>query len=330
MPQPPSAEAKAQHSTLKLSDTVFNSCAGLAALMQPVSPAMAVLQLSCGPPTGRLRVYGLGAFRVSVLETAPRLFLSGQRRSDRFTLAVELGQGCDLNDLRAQGTAMPWPGFVGFNRALKDFDLRLPASSQFVTLLIPTTLEQGDSRLAPGTLTRQRLEQCNLLELKTQQQQQLAGLVERLTSDRKDPQLEKLADHFLEVTLAAFEAPAAQTDFIKPRQERHQAALKVLHRYMANPKDLVNSEALSEELAVSRSVLFKGCREHFALTPTQLQRSIRLDRVRRELLQGSKHIGSVAADYGFKSRSHFAGRYRDQFGESPQNTLEAATERATS
>ena len=71
---------------------------------------MAVLQLSSGSPTGRLRVYGLGAFRVSVLETAPRLFLSGQRRSDRFTLAFELGERCDLSDLRAQGTAMPCLG----------------------------------------------------------------------------------------------------------------------------------------------------------------------------------------------------------------------------
>jgi len=292
--------------------------------MEPVSPSMAVLQLSSGTPTGRLRVYGLGAFRVSVLETAPRLFISGQRRSDRFTLAVELGQGCDLNDLRAQGTAMPWPGFVGFNRALKDFDLRLPANSQFVTLLIPTTLEQGDSRLALETLTRQRLEQCNLLELKPQQQEQPTHLVGRLTSDKKDPQPEKLADNFLEITLAAFEAPAAQTDFMRPRQERHQAALKVLHRCMNNPKDLVNSEALSEELAVSRSALFKGCQEHFALTPTQLQRSIRLDRVRRELLQGSQNIGSVAADYGFESRSHFASRYRDQFGELPQETVVTA------
>ena len=95
--------------------------------------------------------------------------------------------------------------------------------------------------------------------MKPQQQKQLACLVEALTSEKKDPQPGKLADDFLEITLTAFEAPAAQTDFIKPRQERHQAALKVLHRYMANPKDLVNSEALSEELNVSRSALFKGC-----------------------------------------------------------------------
>ena len=98
---------------MKLSDTVFNSCAELAALIEPVSPAMAVLQLSSGRPKGRLRVYGLGNFRVSVLETSQTLFLSGQRRSDRLTLAFELGRTCDLSKLRAQGAAMPWPWHRG-------------------------------------------------------------------------------------------------------------------------------------------------------------------------------------------------------------------------
>ena len=166
--------------------------------MEPVSPAMAVLQLSSGPPTGRLRVYGLGAFRVSVLETAPRLFLSGQRRSDRFTLAFELGERCDLSDLRAQGAAMPWPGFVGFNRALKDFDLRLPASSQFVTLLIPTTLEQGDSRLAPEHTDAPTPGAVQLAGAETTTAT-AAGLLSGTPNQRqKDPQPGKLADDFLE------------------------------------------------------------------------------------------------------------------------------------
>ncbi|OUW41231.1 MAG: hypothetical protein CBD45_02485, partial [Synechococcus sp. TMED185] len=153
---------------MKLSDTVFNSCAELAALMEPVSPAMAMLQLSCGPTQGRLRVYGLGRFRVSVLETSQTLFLSGPRRSDRLTLAFELGSTCDLTKLRAQGAAMPWPGFLGFNQELADFDLRLPAGSQLTTLLLPKALLQDNPRSAHGTLVSQRLQQCNLLELKAQ------------------------------------------------------------------------------------------------------------------------------------------------------------------
>ena len=292
--------------------------------MEPVSPAVAVLQLSPGPTQGRLRVYGLGNFRVSVLETSQTLFLSGQRRSDRLTLAFELGRTCDLSQLRAQGAAMPWPGFLGFNQELTDFDLRLPAGSQLTTLLLPKALLQDNPRTAQGTLISQRLQQCNLLELKAQQRRDLATWLNALSNNATDQPPEPIAEGLLDVSLTALAEPTAQTALNQPRQERHSAALKVLHRCMANPKDLISSDALSEELAVSRSALFKGCQEHFALTPTQLQRSIRLDRVRTELLQAKGSIGAIAAEFGFQSRSHFARRYREQFAELPQTTADAS------
>lgn len=310
---------------MKLIDTTYSSCAALAALMEPVSPAMAVLQLSTGPLHGRLRVYGLGAFRISILDNSQTLFLSGQRQPDRHTFAFELGTSCDLTEMRAQGAAMPWPGFLGFNWELCDFDLRLPKDSQLITLLIPKTLAKNDARFAAGTLTRQRLMKCNLLELKPDQQRCLTQLLQQLTSEKQPPKAEHVADQFLDVTLKAFEHPSAETDLNRPRQERHQAALQVMHRWMGNPKEIINTHDLSAELAVSRSALFKGCQEHFGLSPTQIQRSIRLDRVRRELLHGSGSIGAIAAAFGFQSRSHFASRYRDQFGELPQETVSTTT-----
>ena len=295
--------------------------------MEPVSPAMAGLQLSCGPTQGRLRVYGLKRFRVSVLETSQTLFLSGPRRRDQLTLAFELGSTCDLSKLRAQGAAMPWPGFLGFNQELTDFDLRLPAGSQLTTLLLPKALMQDNRRATQGTLVSQRMQQCNLLELKAQQRRDLAGLVNELSNNELSNNAtnqppKRIAEGLLDVSLAALEEPTAQTALNQPRQERHSAALKVLHRCMANPKDLISSDALSEELAVSRSALFKGCQEHFGLTPTQLQRSIRLDWVRTELLQGNSSIGAIAAEFGFQSRSHFARRYREQFSELPRTTAD--------
>ena len=283
-----------------------------------------MLQLSPGPTQGRLRVYGLENFRVSVLETSQTLFLSVQRRSDRRTLAFELGSTCDLSKLGAQGAAMPWPGFLGFNQELTDFDLRLPAGSQLTTLLLPKALLQDNPRATQGTLVSQRLQQCNLLELKAQQRRDLATWLNALSNNATDQPPEPIAEGLLDVSLPALAEPTAQTALNQPRQERHSAALKVLHRCMANPKDLISSDALSEELAVSRSALFKGCQEHFALTPTQLHRSIRLDRVRTELLQGKGSIGAIAAEFGFHSRSHFARRYREQFAELPQTTADVS------
>ena len=74
---------------------------------------------------------------------------------------------------------------------------------------------------------------------------------------------------------------------------------------------------------------FKGCQEHFGQTPQNLQRSIRLDLVRQLLLDPNRcdgihlqGVGAIAAHLGFTSRSHFARRYRKQYGELPQETLQ--------
>ena len=68
--------------------------------------------------------------------------------------------------------------------------------------------------------------------------------------------------------------------------------------------------------------------EHFGRTPTELQRSIHLDLVRQLLLNpmrsdalGLSGVGAIAAYVDFRSRSHFARRYEQQYNELPQQTL---------
>ena len=300
---------------MKLQDVTFHSCAELATFMGAVSPSMAIVQLEAGPIMGRLRMFGLGSYRVNILEPTQTLFLSGQRNPERITPAFELGHACDVRDVRAQGAQPRWDAaFYGFNWNLVDFDLRLPAGSRLVTLNIPRESERLSACMRPGSVTRQRLIDCNLMEMLEPERQVLTALVDRLIREDDSP---TLADEFFDAVLGAFERPDAETMAYQPRQERHIAALKVLHRCMANPKDVMNAEELCEELAVSRTALFKGCQQHFGLTLTELQRAIRLDRVRMHLGQGEGAVGRVAAEYGFQSRSHFAKRYREQFDELP-------------
>ena len=90
----------------------------------------------------------------------------------------------------------------------------------------------------------------------------------------------------------------------------------------------ITIEELSAELFQSRTSLFKGSKEHFEQTPLELQRSVRMDRVRQLLQdparrnrQGLSGIGDTAASMGFTSRSHFARRYQEYYGEQPQDTL---------
>ena len=90
----------------------------------------------------------------------------------------------------------------------------------------------------------------------------------------------------------------------------------------------ITVEELSTELFQSRTSLFKGSKEHFGQTPLELQRSIRMDRVRQLLLdpvrrkhQGLNGVGDSAASMGFTSRSHFSRRFQEFYGELPQDTL---------
>ena len=104
--------------------------------MAPVSPDMAILQLSSGPLQGRLRSYGLGAFRITLLEINQSLFLSGTRRPKPCTIAIDLAEPPQTHGYQAQGIQLPWPALIGYNFHLRDFDLKIPAEAKLVTLLI--------------------------------------------------------------------------------------------------------------------------------------------------------------------------------------------------
>ena len=87
-------------------------------------------------------------------------------------------------------------------------------------------------------------------------------------------------------------------------------------------------DELCTELYQSRTSIIKGSKEHFDRSPLEVQRSIRKDRVRQLLLDpdlcqmlGLRGVGAIAAELGFTSRSHFAKRYQEMYGEQAQTTL---------
>ena len=115
---------------------------------------------------------------------------------------------------------------------------------------------------------------------------------------------------------------------IAKRETRHTAAIELLHWCSNNPSKNLTITELSDVLHQSRTSLFTGCQEHFGRTPTELQRSIRLDLVRQLLLDpkrspalGLSGVGAIAAHMGFTSLSHFARRYEQHYNELPQQTL---------
>ena len=310
-------------------DSTFFSCQGLQDLFGPLSPDLVALQLSRGPLLGRLRNFHLGAIRFNLLETNQSLFLSGTRRPKPCTVAIPLEEPQATSGYRAQGIPVEWPALMGYNRHLTDFDLRLPAGARLATIVIgkEVLLEQLDRR-GGSQRTLERWESSNQLELLPELQQRLRDqLNQRIERDAQGWNPED-PDQLIDSVIRCFEEPMARTRPIAKRESRHEAAIDLLHWCSRNPMTPNTIEELSAELFQSRTSLFKGSKEHFEQTPLELQRSVRMDRVRQLLQdparrnhQGLSGIGDTAASMGFTSRSHFARRYQEYYGEQPQDTL---------
>ena len=310
-------------------DSTFFSCQGLQDLFGPLSPDLVALQLSRGPLLGRLRSFHLGAIRFNLLETNQSLFLSGTRRPKPCTVAIPLEKLQATSPYRAQGIPVEWPALMGYNRHLTDFDLRLPAGARLATIVIgkEVLLEQLDRR-GGSQRTLERWESSNQLELLPELQQRLRDQLNQLIQRDAQGWNPEDPDQLIDSVIRCFEEPMARTRPIAKREARHEAAIDLLHWCSRNPMTPVTVEELSAELFQSRTSLFKGSKEHFEQTPLELQRSVRMDRVRqllqdpvRRASQGLSGISDTAASMGFTSRSHFARRYQEYYGEQPQNTL---------
>ena len=312
----------------KLLDATFESCGDMQELFQPLSSDLVALQLSSGPLKGRVQAWGFEGFRLNLLRTNQTLFLSGSRRPELCTIAFPLDPSEVEVTYKAQGISMPWAGLIGYNRGLADFDLKLPAGAQLATVVINKGTWLDRHGQTGGPLMVKRWEQTNQLEVRAplhdQLQSQLMALVHSPTDQKKtaDP------DQLINTLIRCFEDPKAQTLQIAKRKTRHQAAIQLLHWCAKHPKTPLMIEEISSEIFQSRTSLFKGSKEHFQRTPLELQRSIRLDRVRQLLInpkqrknQGLSGVSDIVEELGFSSRSHFARRYEQNFHELPSETL---------
>jgi transcriptional regulator GlxA family with amidase domain len=213
---------------------------------------------------------------------------------------------------------------MGYNRGLIDFDLKLPAGAQLATVVISKAAWLERHGQTDGPLLMKRWEQTNQLEVRTPLRDQLQRQLMALIHDQADSQQTVDSDQLIHTLIQCFEEPTAQTLPIAKREARHPAPTSLLHWCAKNPKTPLKIVEISSAIYQSRTSLFQGSKEHFQRTPLELQRSIRLDRVRQLLLdpkqrhnQGLRGVSEIVEEMGFRSRSHFAHRYEQHFDELP-------------
>ena len=224
---------------------------------------------------------------------------------------------------------MPWPGLMGYNRGLIDFDLKLPAGAQLATVVINKAAWLDRHGQTGGPRLMKRWETTNQLEVQPPLLEQLQRHLMALMHGKADGERTEPSEQLMQTLVRCFEDPTAETLRIAKRETRHQAAIDLLHWCAKHPKTPLKIEEISSEIFQSRTSLFQGSKEHFHRTPLDLQRSIRLDRVRQLLIspkqrhnQGLNGVNEIAEAMGFSSRSHFARRYQQHFHELPHETLQ--------
>ncbi|WP_027555934.1 helix-turn-helix domain-containing protein [Bradyrhizobium sp. Cp5.3] len=121
----------------------------------------------------------------------------------------------------------------------------------------------------------------------------------------------------------AFEnlVPARWT--VRPNDERHfrtfQDIRALLSDDVAQP---IYSEEIARKLGLSVRTLHDIVRRYRGMSLHRYLRLRRLWLVRKRLLAGADSVKAAALAFGFWHLSDFSKSYRDQFGESPSETLE--------
>lgn len=108
---------------------------------------------------------------------------------------------------------------------------------------------------------------------------------------------------------------------LAPRLARVRAAVEFLHDNAHLPITPADAAAAAQLHTRSMQNAF---RRHLDMSPTEYLRRIRLDRVRRDLLEHSPKTATVndlARAWGFGNLGRFASAYQQQFGEKPNETL---------
>jgi AraC family transcriptional activator of mtrCDE len=92
---------------------------------------------------------------------------------------------------------------------------------------------------------------------------------------------------------------------------------KVIEAILDRPERSYTLESLASLAAMSRSTFARHFEQHFARTPMDYLRDVRLRRAAQLLQVGGSSVDGVASKVGYASRSHFSQAFSEQFGRTP-------------
>ena len=223
---------------------------------------------------------------------------------------------------------MTRPALFGFNANLKDLDLVLPAGSQLCTVVLQDDFLLAQVQRLACEEVLEIVDQFNVLSNSFVSSDLMIAIANCWSSSRvvsEDIMECEIVAALMQCLLDRNERKVAT---ITSRQDRHEAALRILAMTFSDPTQPFEIQDLANLLHQSRTSIFSGCKEKFGMSPVQVVRSVRLHQVRHALtdvefsVQNNLNgVVDTAEYFGFVGRSHFARYYKNEFRETPRQTL---------
>ncbi len=292
------------------------------------------MQLTPGPFRGRFVSAFLGP-RISVhVETANQ--------------ALEQSVGCNRDQINiglvldpdraftANGMQLAADGIM-VSRSDVELDIDSPAGGTVAAICIDRDSVEhccGDAAIVDFLLSRPGSVDIILApELAEQLRQNLTAVLRACHDARSPDELSSLEDAFLAAICAQIALHRATesgwSTATRPRQGDRMLAAKSLLRH--NRDTSPDYREMSRRLGCTPRSIQSAFAAQGMPNPSQYLRAVKLNRVRRDLLDGgieAESIGDIAARHGFWNWSRFSQHYQRQFGELPSHTrarLQAAS-----
>ena len=135
---------------------------------------------------------------------------------------------------------------------------------------------------------------------------------------------DKIQHHLNEIISEILEHNLA---YIPKLTKGEQFALEIRNRVFAHIEPDIAIKNFAKEYGVTEQTMQNAFKSLFGMTPYKFLRNLKLNHVRKELLQADPKkttVVSVANKWGFTHMGHFSGYYTQLFGENPSVTLQRA------
>ena len=222
------------------------------------------------------------------------------------------------------------PACVMVRPGNQEFELLTPSSHVIYGIVVCRQLLVAAALAGGGAIDWAALDTAEVLRVDPARRRQCLQTLSALLAQQQDAsaagprQLLYWQDMVVEALVGMLDRSGVEPAAAGSFQRRQRIVARVRAYILAHRDQAITVPELCEQAHVSRRTLQYCFEDVLGMSPTLYLRRVRLNGVRRQLMDAGIHhpaIGAVAADWGFSNFSQFSSDYRKLFGASPSASL---------